>query len=197
VRRLIVIVSLAVLGSGVLWQATDGARAVTSEGARRLGVLRDAPEIPRTALTDMSGKTLALQPPAGGVALVEFIYATCPTICVDAGAAFAQLKQRLADAGLDTHTQLFSISFDPDRDNVATLRHYADAHGADGTAWTVAVPSVADLPGLLDRFGIVVIPDPFGGYQHNAAIHVVDDRRRLTGIFDIDDLDGVMAAISK
>ena len=131
------------------------------------------------------------------MALVEFIYATCPTICVDAGAAFAQMKQRLADAGLDNRSQLLSISFDPRRDDTATLRQYADAHGADGKAWTVAVPSAADLPGLLDRFGIVVIPDPLGGYQHNAAIHLVDGHGRLTNIFDIDDLDGVIAAIRK
>lgn len=196
-RRVLVIAALAGLGIGVLWQATDGARAITSEGARRISVLRHAPDIPPSPLTGMSGETVTLRAPEGGVALVEFIYATCPTICVDAGAAFSQLKRRLTTAGLDGRTRLFSISFDPRRDDPAMLRLYGDAHGADGAVWNVVVPSAAELPGLLDRFGVVVIPDRFGGYQHNAALHMVNDRGRLIGIFDTDDIDGVMAAIEK
>ena len=43
----------------------------------------------------------------------------------------------------------------------------------------------ADLAAWLRTFGIVVIPDGYGGYEHNAALHLVDERGRLVRILDL------------
>jgi protein SCO1/2 len=39
---------------------------------------------------------------------------------------------------------------------------------------------------------VVVIPDGFGGYAHNAAVHVLGPDRRLIAILGVEDLDGIV-----
>jgi protein SCO1/2 len=48
------------------------------------------------------------------------------------------------------------------------------------------VSDQAKLDFLLKELGVVIIPDEFGGYQHNAAIHVVDRGGRVAHILDYD-----------
>ncbi len=183
-----------VLGCWTLWQATDGLGALTTEGARRLEVAAAHPELPDLVLEDMNGREVALGAPGKTIALVEFIYTTCPTICRTAGEEMAQLRDRLTVLGLGDRVKLMSISFDPAHDDQETMTDYAELHGADGFVWTIARPRADDLAVMLDSFGVQVIPDDFGGYEHNAALHLVDRKGRLTRIFDIDDIDGAALA---
>ena len=48
------------------------------------------------------------------------------------------------------------------------------------------------LQTLLDRFGVVVIPDGMGGYEHNAALLVMNGKGQLVRIFDLADLDAAL-----
>jgi len=194
-RQFLTAVAIAVIGTTTLWYATDGIRAVTTEGARRVQIADSPPAVSSARLLDNTGETINLVAPAGGVALVEFIYTTCPTVCVSAGILFSQLRDRLTEEGLDSRARLFSVSFDPERDGPQALAAYADIHGIDGRIWKVGVLRNADLPRILSEFGITVIDDNFGGYEHNAAVHVVDSNRRLIGIHDIDEIPGVIAAV--
>ena len=47
-----------------------------------------------------------------------------------------------------------------------------------------SVPDAAQLQRLLAAWQVVVIADGVGGYEHNAALLVVDDQGRLVRIFD-------------
>lgn len=192
-RAVLASLAVAVLGGLLLWQATDGGRALTAESARRLAALHARPPVPQVVLRDADGQALPLGGAGAGVALVEFIYATCPTICQSGGADFARLRDRLAAGGLAGRVRLMSVSFDPVNDGPDELATYAQAHGADGALWSVAVADPADLPALLDAFGVVVIPGPFG-FEHNIAIHVVDPEGRLVAITDADDIAAALAA---
>jgi protein SCO1/2 len=59
--------------------------------------------------------------------------------------------------------------------------------------WRFArVADPARLRLLLDAFGVTVIDDGRGGYEHNAALLVVDTRGRLVRVFDYDDLHGAL-----
>lgn len=55
---------------------------------------------------------------------------------------------------------------------------------------TVADPR--ELAPLLRQFRVIVIPDGLGGYEHNAALLVVDPRGRLVRIFDYDRIDDAL-----
>ena len=82
-------------------------------------------------------------------------------------------------------------------DDRHALAAYAQAHGADGRIWSVVKPQADAVSGMLSNFGVKVIPDMFGGYQHNAAIHVVDATGRLSRIVGPDDIDGAVKAVKE
>ena len=181
----------AALGGGILWQATDGAQAFTSEAARRLDVARAPRAVPDVLLEDMSGRRVPLLPQQGEVVLVEFIYTVCGDICQIAAADFAEVRDDLM--AQDVNARLISVSFDPERDTPEQMAVYGDAHEADGGVWTIARPSPQQLPQLLALFGVTVIADEWGGYQHNAAIHVISPGGRFSAVFDTDAVEAVAA----
>jgi protein SCO1/2 len=193
------VASLAVLlaGGAVLWQATDGFAALTTESARRLAALTEMPAVPAFPIETMTGEHHLLPSRDGKATVVEFIYTNCPTICQTAGAEMARLRDRLAAGPLAGRVQLVSLSFDPVRDSSGRMAEYGRWHGADGTVWTVARPKVNDLSTLLDAYGVTVVPDRAGGFVHNAALQVVSPDGRLTAILDMDDLDGAEKAIER
>jgi len=169
------LVSLAAVA--IFWQGTDGFRAITAEAARREQVLREPRPIPAVVrLQDYGGRMVAL----------EFVYTRCRTLCRLLGAEFLQIRKLLEAERLAGDVALVSISFDPAYDTPAQLRRYARAHGADGEHWRVArVRNVADRDALLRAFGVVIVADELGGYEHNAAIHLLDSRGRLVRIADL------------
>lgn len=179
----------ALIGGGILWHATDGGRAFTSEAARRLEVARSPRPVPEVTLEDMTGQSVPLTPQQGEVVLVEFIYTVCGDICQIAAADLAEVRNRLQAKGINA--RLISISFDPERDTPEQMAIYGDAHEADGDIWTVARPDQKDLASLLDVFDVIVIPDEWGGYQHNAAIHVIDAEGKFSAVFDTDAVEAV------
>lgn len=187
--------AVIILGLAVLWGATDGFRALTAESARRLQIADQRPVLPALRLDSMDGESLQLgtsSVPDDKVTLVEFIYTRCPTLCQSAAGPYASIRNSLQASGLGDRVRLLSVSFDPENDTPAHLRDYADRHGAHGKIWDIARIRTVDLPLLKRAFGLRVIPDQWGGYQHNAAIHVIDRSARLARIFDVDDVKGVL-----
>lgn len=179
------------LGAAVLWETTDSGRALTNEGSRRLAAL-DAPAlVPDVVLTDRHNQHVSLRRGDSSIILVEFIYTTCPVLCQSAGAAFLRLQGLLQEAGLATDVQLLSVTFDLERDGPAELKVYEQRHQADGRQWRIVRSSPQDLEPLLQAFGVLVLPDPIFGFEHNAAIHMVSEGR-LVGIFDLEDIEGVV-----
>src|SRR5690606_37283338 len=109
-------------------------------------------------------------------------------VCLSLGNTFQQLQSAIVSADPDAANppvRLLSISFDPMHDNTKALQQYAARLHADPRVWRVAGPRNAqDLMQLLEPYQVVVIPDEFGGFEHNAALLVVDPAGRLVRIFD-------------
>ena len=176
--------SLVVCGAGgaLLAHATDGFRALTTEQARRLSVERAPVELPEAQLEDQHGRVFSLAAYRGQPVVVNFVYTQCRSVCPLLTAGFQRLDRAPSESG---HVPLVSISFDP-RDTPERLREYSVHFGASD-AWRFArARDTTDLPALLAAFGIIVIPDGRGDFQHNAAVHVLDDRGRLARVLDRD-----------
>ncbi len=188
---------IILIGSLVLWFTTDGLQALTSEGARRLQVTKLRPMMPNITLETMSGAYTRLQSENEHITIVEFIYTTCPFICQAGGDHLARLQHEIKKKKLQDKIRIFSISFDPLKDNIEELSYYAKRHNADGIVWTIARPKVEDLPDLLKAFGIIVIPDEDGGYVHNSAMHIIDQRGNLISILDSNDVQGALKTIER
>jgi protein SCO1/2 len=184
------------LGSAGLWAGTDGLRAFTSEQARRLAVQRTPRPVPHAVLQDQDGRSFSLDDYRGRKLLVDFVYTRCRSICGALGAGFQRLSQDLAPA--PDATMLVTISFDPQADTPAALMRYAQRYGADSRVWRIARPQdEATLAALLRTFEVVVVRNAYGEYQHNAALHLVDESGRLTRIFGYDELERAAEALER
>lgn len=164
----------------------------TAEGARRLEVAQQPVSVPSVTvegpgIAAQSLPTLLAQ--GGGITLVDFVYTRCQNVCRSLGNSFQQLQAVLqADraAGDGSGVRLLSISFDGAHDLPAVLQAYARTLLVDPTLWTwVRVPDMAQQQVLLQRLGVVVIPDGRGDYEHNAAFLVLDAQGRLLRVFDV------------
>lgn len=172
----------------------------TAEGARRLEIALHPLAAPRIAMEgpDIQGQSLdALLADGRSATIVDFMYTRCVTVCAVLGGVFQRLQTAIrdGDAGAGTPPpRLLSISFDPRHDEPAVLRAHAAGLRAEPRIWRfVRVADAGDAPQLLDRYQVVVIPDGLGGYEHNAALLVMDPAGRLLRVFDYTEPDLALA----
>jgi protein SCO1 len=178
---------------------TQGFQVWTAEGARRLDVAQAPVTAPNALLLGASMTGLSLQSALaqpGRVTIASFIYTRCASVCLAMGSSFQQLQQAIAasssTAGAYEGIQLLSISFDPAHDDAGQLNRYAALWHADERHWRMTtVPDTVQLQRLLSAWQVVVIADGLGGYEHNAALLVIDEHGRLVRIFD--EADGATA----
>jgi protein SCO1 len=180
----VALVLAVLMGGALLYRTTDGLRAFSTEGARRLSVERQPRELPEAPMEDQRGEDIGFSSFRGRWVVVEFIYTRCPTLCTTLGQSFQQIVRDLPAGRLGKDVFLLSVSFDHGHDDRPALQDYAERFQADGQAWRIArVRDSQDLARLLQTFGIVVVANPIGGFEHNAALHLVDPDGRLARIY--------------
>lgn len=194
-KLLLAILLVGVLGMGALYMQTDGYTVLTTEAARRADIARYPRALPDAALLSSAGDPLLFRQALrsdGRLAIVNFMYTRCFSICLAMGSEFQQLQNAIVRRGLADRVRIISLSFDP-ADTPVELARYAERMRADSSIWTfAAIRHIAQRKALLDAFGIVVVPAPLGQYEHNAAYHVVTSDGRLTRIVDIGDAVGLL-----
>lgn len=190
---------LAVLSYAAANWLTHDFQVWTAEGSRRLEIaLRPVPA-PTVIVHGPSVPTqslAALLSSSGTPTIVDFMYTRCVTVCAALGGVFQQMQgnlvQRLDSAG-KVPVRLLSISFDP-RDDVGALSSYALGLHAHPDVWHFArATDETDTRALLDRFQATVIADGLGGYEHNAALLVMDTAGRLVRVFDYAEMESALA----
>lgn len=181
------------LGTWATWAITEGFAVLTAEQARRLDITRKQPDVPNVRLVDQDGQDFLFDVwvrQNNRLLVVEFIYTSCQSLCRALGTEFQQLQRSIVARGLQNRVHLLSLSFDPAHDSPAVLRKYAEHLEVKPAAWTLAtVRDARDLPALLRTFGVTVIPDQLGGFQHNAALVWVAPAGRLVRVTDLDASD--------
>ncbi|HXA81706.1 MAG TPA: SCO family protein [Methylomirabilota bacterium] len=140
------------------------------DGKTSPGMTQRIPEkgdaVPDFALVNQDGKFIHFGDYRGKVLLVTFIYTRCPLpdFCPRMNENFRAVQKLLQDVpGSTERAEFLSISFDPEHDTPAVLKHYASlykksAPGEKSFDWQFAVPSVKDLPELAQFFGLVIQP---------------------------------------
>ena len=150
-------------------------------------VLRDVP------LVDATGKRVRLAKDVIGerIAVVNFIYTSCTTVCPVSSATFQQLQQRLAASSLGKEVVLVSITVDPLRDTPQRLREYgARYHAAEG--WTWLTGAKRDVDSVLKGFGAYT-----PNFEDHPATVLVGDVRagKWTRFFGFPSVDELVARI--
>lgn len=173
---------------------TQGFEIWTFEGRRRAHVQAGELRARPVPLRASDGSVLRLWGDADvapAAYLVDFIYTRCPSVCRVLGDEYQQMQRELATRQGSGPTRrdvrLVSISFDAGYDYPARLARYAAEMRTDPRHWTLAVPATQDdAHALLRSLGVVVVPDGMGGFVHNGAIHLLDERGRLRGLYEFD-----------
>jgi protein SCO1/2 len=156
------------------------------------GELRAPPTAARTSRGEVRMLFAGNDPRA--VHLVDFMYTTCPSVCLALGSEYQQMQQAL-DASPAPGVHLVSLSFDGARDGPAELAAYAARFGARPDRWTVAAPLTAALDRqLMQRLGVVAVADGLGGYVHNGDIHLIDGAGVVHGLYAYDQWTAALAA---
>jgi protein SCO1/2 len=187
IRTAVASLVICATGGALFWRGTAGFRAFTSEQTRRNAIAENPRVLPVVALEDQDGRPFALDVYHGRPLAVDFVYTQCVSVCTLLSEAFQRLdRAERSRRGVEgERLQLVSISFDR-RDTPDRLREYASRYRADGRTWRFGrVRDARDLARLLQAFGIVVIPDGRGDYQHNAAVHLLNADGRLARVLDI------------
>ena len=182
------------LGAGLLWQLTDGLQIFTSEAWRRAEIQKQPRPLPQMSLQDERGQVLELRSLCGQVLVMDFIYTRCPGVCKALGATSAKLAKEFAQAGQPV--TVLSVSFDPLHDGPDQLAAFKKNQEPQPTPWRLVRPvHQADRTQLLAIAGVVVIPDGLGGFEHNAALHIVDKACRIHELVDMEDMDHAKRAV--
>jgi protein SCO1/2 len=141
------------------------------DGKSSPGTTQRIPEkgdaVPDFALVNQDGKIIHFGDYRGKVLLVTFIYTRCPLpdFCPRMNENFRGVQKLLRDTpGATERAEFLSISFDPEHDTPAVLKHYASLYkksvpGEKPFDWQFAAPSTKDLPELAQFFGLVVQPE--------------------------------------
>lgn len=185
--------SLAVLVFGVFlfYFGTDGFTAYTAETARVTKLIEDQPEFPEdVVLEDSEGRTYTISEFEDKYVFITFIYTACTTVCVQLEYNMSQVYAQIPQEYFGKDIVFLSISFDPTRDDPTTLDKYKDYFKSDGETWRMArVPNEEQLESLLEKFGVIVIPDGNGNFAHNSAFYLVDPKGSLTDVMDYKEVD--------
>lgn len=185
-----------VCGISLLWRTTEGFRVYTTEGARRFAVSRVPQNIPRYPVQWNDGTLTSSLFLPGKVAVVDFIYTRCTTLCLALGGSMGQLEHLFKQVGYGQRIQLISLSLDPTYDTPNRLNDYLRRFSAS-SAWKAGrILQANEQQAILQAFGVVAIPDGLGGIEHNAALHVINAQGQLVGIFDTNDVEGVAHALA-
>lgn len=197
--RLPQVLTALVTGLGLLtwWHVTLGFQAFTWETYRRLEIQASPVPVPAVIMQDHAGRAVDFTALRGQVLAVNFIYTRCPTICGFTGMNYASLQTAIRQQGLQEQVRLLSITLEPHYDTPRRLTYYLQRFTKDlaGSWQAVRVRNAQAHVLLLERLGVVSIPDGFGGITHNAATHIIDQQGRLVRIIDEDRIDEALQTL--
>jgi protein SCO1/2 len=131
-------------------------------------------------LTDQDGKLFDWASARGKVALVTFVFTTCPDVCPLFTANFASIQRQLEEKKIADYL-LLTITTDPERDSSKVLKDYASRFKADFRRWTLLTGTRSELSKVWKNFGVNVLKTDSGQVQHTSFTTLVDreGRRRV------------------
>lgn len=179
------LVVVLLFGFGLFFFGTDGFSAFTAESARVNKLMAEKPSFPNVTLEDSKARVYPISDLEGKYVFITFIYTACQTVCPQLEYNMSQVYDSLPSKYIGEDIVFLSISFDPKRDDPATLDKYKDYFKSDGETWRMArINDQDELDSLLNKFGVIVIPDENDNFAHNSAFYLVDRKGTLIEVMD-------------
>jgi protein SCO1 len=153
-------------------------------------------EIPDVTLVNQNGEKIRLQEHLNSKQpiILEFIFATCTTICPILSIGFTNLQKQLGpEAG---NLRLVSISIDPEHDTPEVMKAYLQRYNAQ-PGWDFFTGSIKDVTQSMQAFDAYV-PDKMG---HRPLIFLKSPKEktwvRIDGLMSGKELKGEYVQLKK
>jgi protein SCO1/2 len=159
----------------------------SSQPIRVVEPVQTGQPLPTYSLTNQFGKTITTTQYKGQALAITFLFTRCPfpTFCPRLANDFQETQQKLLGlANGPTNWQLLTISFDPDFDQPAVLKAYAEAHHYEPAHWTFATAELDRITAIGDLFGLAFWRDSTGSITHNMRTAVIDAHGNLQRVFE-------------
>ncbi|MBO0962622.1 SCO family protein [Neobacillus sp. MM2021_6] len=177
-------------GLALFYFGTDGFQAFTAETARVNKLIDDKPKFPDVTFEDSKGRKYSIEEFEGKYVFITFLYTSCTTVCPQLEMNMSKVYDKVPSKYIGKDIVFLSISFDPGRDDPATLEKYRTYFNSDGETWRMArIKNKVELDSLLKAFGVIVIPDDNGSFAHNSAFYLVDKKGTLLNVMDYKKVD--------
>ncbi|MEP2024010.1 MAG: SCO family protein [Reichenbachiella sp.] len=114
----------------------------------------------------------------------DFFFTSCPTICPKMKKQMLRVYDKFKNT---SQVALLSHTIDPTFDNVQVLNEYAEALGVESSKWHFVTGDEDEIYKLGEKSYMVTAgedDDAPGGYIHSGAFLLIDDERRIRGVYD-------------
>lgn len=135
--------------------------------------------------TDQDEQSFDLKTIKGKVAVVTFIFTSCPNpnMCPLQGAKMAAMQSRLEKAGLSDEVNLLVFTFDPNTDTPAVLKKWGQTQGIKYTNAKMLRPEPRDFIDFQYAFGFRAGPTADGKINHQTDLMLIDREGRLAAFY--------------
>jgi protein SCO1/2 len=148
------------------------------------------PKIPAFTFLNQDSLLVTNESYKNRVWVVEFFFATCPTICPIMNVQSNKLNQETKK--YQKHIQFLSFSINPTHDLPFVLTKYKRDHGITATNWDFLTGNEAETHRLgIENFLTFAGRDDEaeGGYAHSGSFTLVDKAGHVRGVYAVTNMD--------
>ncbi len=121
---------------------------------------------------------------SGKVYVADFFFTSCPTICPIMKREMLRVYEAYEN---EPKVALLSHSIDPTHDSVAVLHEFAQNLGIKTDKWHFVTGDKDKIYEIGETSYMIVAnedPEAAGGYIHSGAFLLIDEKRRIRGVYD-------------
>lgn len=149
-------VACIVLLAGALWGGYFASQKMTPRSAAP--VIAASGELAPFTLIDRTGKTVHRSDLEGRYVIVNFVFTSCGSSCLEVSRRMAEIERRLAG---DPEVRLLSVTIDPRTDTVPVLEQFGRKVGATvSESWFFLTGPPGEVMQLVDKSLLPGFDDP-------------------------------------
>ena len=148
-------------------------------------------------LMDQNGRASQLADWRGQPVLITMFYTSCEFVCPRIVEGLKRTEDGLVAGGIG-RLPVLMVTFDPSRDDIATLKHAAEERHLDDAVWTLARTDARHVRKLAAILGIQYRALPSGDFNHTSVLILLDAEGRIAGrTFTIGEADPAFVKLAE
>ena len=143
------------------------------------------------SFVDQDSAVITNETYSGKIYVADFFFTSCPSICPIMKVQMLRVYDKFKT---DSTVMLLSHTIDPEYDNVERLHNYATRMEVSSVKWhfvTGDKPQIYEMAQTSYYVATRENEKAPGGYEHSGAFILVDDQKRIRGVYDGTDVEAV------